>query len=453
MKELKILSPCGMLGYGFPADSFLKGVEKKPDLIAVDAGSTDAGPHKLGAGVGITSKEATRKDLEWILTWGYKLGIPVIIGSAGGAGAKTHVAWTLRIIEDIIKAKKLTFETAIIYADIPQTYVKNKWLTQQLEPLGPVPPLTETALENTKSIVGQMGCEPIIEALTHGAQLIVAGRAYDPAPFAALPIKHGFDPALAIHLGKILECGALCAEPGTTKDVMMGYLRADHFIVEPMNTQRICNPTSVAAHSLYEKSHPYFLYGPGFMLDLSACQFMQQTKNSVKVQGSRLTVAENYTIKLEGAAQVAYRTITIAGIRDPIIIANIEEITQNVKAQVDDYFDKIPATDFEVIFHIYGKNGVMGVLEPNPEPAHELGVVLEVVAKDQELANTICSFVRSTLLHYPCVGRKSTAGNLALLFSPSEITFGPVYQFTIHHLVTVLDPLELFTIEYKTLSG
>jgi hypothetical protein len=50
MKEIRILSPVGMLGYGFPAESFQKGLEKKPHVIAADAGSTDAGPHKLGAG-------------------------------------------------------------------------------------------------------------------------------------------------------------------------------------------------------------------------------------------------------------------------------------------------------------------------------------------------------------------------------------------------------------------
>ena len=62
MKELKILSPCGILGYGFPEESFNNGVKQNPDLIAVDAGSTDAGPHKLGAGVGILSKRAVKNE-------------------------------------------------------------------------------------------------------------------------------------------------------------------------------------------------------------------------------------------------------------------------------------------------------------------------------------------------------------------------------------------------------
>ena len=56
--NVKILSPCGILGYGFPKESFVRGIEMKPDAIVVDAGSTDAGPHKLGAGVAIVSRMA-----------------------------------------------------------------------------------------------------------------------------------------------------------------------------------------------------------------------------------------------------------------------------------------------------------------------------------------------------------------------------------------------------------
>lgn len=60
-KDIRILSPCGMLGYGFPEQSFLKGMEFNPHGIVVDAGSTDGGPHKLGAGVPIVSKRAVKR--------------------------------------------------------------------------------------------------------------------------------------------------------------------------------------------------------------------------------------------------------------------------------------------------------------------------------------------------------------------------------------------------------
>ena len=70
MKELRLLSPCGILGYGFPESSFLNGMAMNPDAIVVDAGSTDAGPHKLGAGVAIVSRRACKKDLEIMITNG-----------------------------------------------------------------------------------------------------------------------------------------------------------------------------------------------------------------------------------------------------------------------------------------------------------------------------------------------------------------------------------------------
>ena len=45
MREYRILSPTGIVGYGFPKESFELGVAQKPDLIACDAGSTDPGPY------------------------------------------------------------------------------------------------------------------------------------------------------------------------------------------------------------------------------------------------------------------------------------------------------------------------------------------------------------------------------------------------------------------------
>lgn len=452
MREVRILSPCGILGYGFPETSFRRGLARRPDVIAVDAGSTDAGPYKLGSGEGIVSRQATRRDLLPILTGGHELGIPVIIGSAGGAGARTHVERSIAVIEEIVREKRLSFETAVIHADVDRDTLHQRLDEKRIAPLGPVPELTHDAIDGAIRIVGQMGCEPIIDALDHGAELIVAGRAYDPAPFAALPIREGFDPALAMHLGKILECGALCAEPGTAKDAILGTLRDDCFIVEALDDSRRCYPTSVAAHTLYEKGHPYILHGPGIELDLSGCAFEAHGERSVRVSGSRGRATERYTVKLEGSSQVGFRTIFIAGVRDPILIENIDRITRGVAEEIRADYREVPESGYRLLFHVYGKNAVMGDLEPLGRPGHEIGVVVEVVASTQELASAICATARSTMLHYPYPGRKSTAGNLAFLYSPSDIACGPVYKFSVYHLVEVDDPRELFTTEYRKLE-
>lgn len=448
LKEIRVLSPVGMLGYGFPADSFQRGLDKKPHVIAADAGSTDAGPHKLGEGVGIVSEQATKKDLTLMLTAGCEHKIPVIVGSAGGSGAKVHLDWTVKIVKEIAAEKGLHFRMALIHAEVDKPYLQKKLAEGKIKPLGRVPELTPQDIDDATRIVGVMGIGSHIQALEMGAEVIIAGRSNDPAMFAALPVKEGFDPGLAMHLGKILECGAMASTPGTTSDCMIGYLREDHFIVEPTNPSRKSTPSTVAAHSLYEKSSPLHIIGPEGTVDITGSQFEQHGERSVKVSGTKLIPAEKTYIKLEGATRVAYRTICIAGVRDPIMIREFDACETHVRDTVRSYFSDIPSEDYQLIFHVYGRNGVMGELEPYREiVSHELGLVLEVVAKTQQLANTICAMARSTLMHHSYKGRVATAGNLAFPYAPSDIPTGAVYRFNVHHLVEVEDPGELFHIE------
>ena len=448
-RTLKILSPCGILGYGFPKDSFLKALEDRPNAIVVDAGSTDAGPHKLGAGVSIVSRMACKKDLYLLIKGSISLNIPLIIGSAGGSGGRVHVEWTMDIVKEILEEEKLSSKLAVIWADISKDRIKKAINLGEIEPMGSnIPKLEEDIVEDTASVVAQMGVEPILEALEQGAQIIICGRAYDPAPFAAIGIYNGFDEALSYHLGKILECGALCAEPGTTKDCIMGVLEEDSFYIYPTNPERRCTPITVAAHTFYEKDHPYILKGPGIILNLEACDFREVDCRTVRVKGSKIEKSNGYYIKLEGARKILYRTFVVAGIRDPILIDKLSEVEALVEEGVREYFSELPQEDFKINFINYGINGVMGELEPSLEKPHEVGVLFEVLAKSQELASAICSSVRSTFMHYGYEGRKSTSGNLAFPFAPSDVEFGPVYEFSIYHLMKVDDGKELFPIEY-----
>lgn len=447
--DIRILAPCGMLGYGFPEESFLSGMEENPHAIVVDAGSTDAGPHKLGAGVSIVSKRALKKDLQIIITNGLKNKIPIIIGSAGGAGARVHVESTLEIIKEILKEENLPASMAIIWADIDKELVISSLDKRKLIPLSPnVPKLDLTVIEETNGIVAQMGHTPILEALQSQAEIIICGRAYDPSPFAAVGIFHGKDPGLSYHLGKILECGALCAEPGTTKDSILGTIKDSTFTVKSLNSERKCTPLSVAAHTFYEKEHPYILHGPGFTLDLEKCTFKDIGNGVVEVANSQYIEADKHFIKLEGARKVAYRTIVFAGIRDPILLANIDNIEQRVEAQVREYYREIPVNEYNIQFNNYGINAVLGPRETEIFTGHEIGVLIEVNAKTQELANSICATVRSTFLHFGHEKRKSTAGNLAFPFAPSDIEFGPVYEFSVYHLMEITE--SPFGIEYKS---
>ena len=450
-EEFRILSTTAILGYGFPKESFEEGMKRKPDLIAVDAGSTDPGPFYLGEGVSFTDRGAVKRDLEIMITTGIKENIPVVIGTAGGSGAKPHLEWCADIIREIAKEHDLHFKMAMIHADMDKEEMKKALAEGKISPLDPAPQLTAEDIDATTNIVGQMGIEPIMKALDSGVQVVLAGRAYDPTVFAAPAIRKGYDKGLAIHLGKILECASICATPGSGSDCMFGYLGEDYFRVEPLSPVRKCTTLSVAAHTLYEKTNPYILPGPGGHLDLTNTTFEQDSENTVKVKGSRYVTAPKYTIKLEGAKCIGYRTASIAGTRDPIMISKIDDIVEGVRARVaDNYRDK--GYRYNLNFTIYGKNGVMGDLEPVKDAhPHELGIVIEVVADTQEQADTICASARSTMLHYGYEGRRATAGNLAFPFSPSDFHAGRVYVFSMYHIIEVEDPTALFPNDIVTL--
>lgn len=429
--------------------SFEEGMKRKPHVIAVDAGSTDPGPYYLGAGKSFTDRNSVKRDLEIMIPAALEAGIPVIVGTAGGSGGRPHVDLTLDIIREIAKERKLSFKMAVIQSEFEKELVKDNIRQGNITPIHPAKELTEADVDDSVRIVAQMGEEPFMEALDNGAQVILAGRSYDPSVFAALAVKEGFDKGLAIHMGKILECAAIAALPGSGSDSMFGYLNEDNFVLEALSDKRKCTTLSIAAHTLYEKTNPYVLPGPGGAINLHDTKFEQVDDDKVRVSGSRFVPTDEYFVKLEGVRKVGYRTISCAGVADPIMISKIDEITQSVKERVEDNFASYGFKDFFLDFKIYGKNGVMGMFEDKGVTAgNELMIIIEAVADTQEQADTICGFARSTMLHFGYDGRIATAGNLAFPFSPSDAKMGEVYEFNVYHLMKVEDSKSLFPIKY-----
>ncbi|MCL2753316.1 MAG: DUF1446 domain-containing protein [Defluviitaleaceae bacterium] len=439
MKEFRVLSPTAILGYGFPAASFEEGMRRKPHAIAVDAGSTDPGPYYLGSGKSFTDRGAVKRDLEFMLVAAIEAGIPLIIGSAGGAGADSHLEWNVDIVKEIAQEKGLSFTAAVISSQIDASLpLAAGGETLSLQQMYPAPMPTKEDIENSTNIVAQMGEKPFIDALDMGAQVIIAGRTYDPSVFAAPAIRAGFDRGLALHMGKILECAAIASTPGSGSDCMFGTLREDHFELDTLNPARKCTTTSVSAHTLYEKSDPTKLPGPGGILDLRDCTFEQASESSVIVRGSRFAPDEGQSfVKLEGAKLVGYRTVSFAATCDPIMIGKMDSIVTSVKEKVASNFEgKI--SGYFLDFKLYGANGASFYTtngEQSVATPAEVAIIIEAVAKTTADADTICSFARSTLLHFGYEGRKSTAGNLAFPFSPSDFSGGAVYAFSVYCLM------------------
>ncbi len=446
MTEITVLTPTGSLGYGFDVEAFDRAMGMGPHVIAVDSGSTDPGPHYLGSGQPLVPRISIKKELTTMIVAGVGAGIPVVVGSAGGGGTNTHVDWMADIVREIAAEMGLRFKLARIYADIPIDRAKQAVHDGEIQRFEASFDLTEELLDETVALVGQMGHEPIAEALRQGADVVIAGRAVDDCAISAFPIWKGADEAQAVHMGKILECGALAADPGGM-DVMVGRVADDHFVVEPGSTGRRATTRSIAAHSLYERENPFEQAGPGHALDLHDCRFEQSDDRSVRVSGAKIAHGEDYWIKLEGARIAGYRAICIAGVRCPTMIERIDDILDDVRREALDYFQD---NSLKIEFHVYGRDAVMRGMEPEKQiTAHELGVVVDCVADDQDVAHAASHHASGEMLHYAYPGWYNTAGNLAFPYSPSDLKAGPVYVFSAYHLMKVRDPLELFPIQME----
>ena len=445
--SMKIIALNGLLGYGYDEES-LECVKKMDvDFIGVDAGSSDPGPHYLGSGTSFTDRGAVKRDIELALVYALEKKIPFVIGSAGGAGGKIHVEWVKNIIDEIAAEHGLSFKMAIIQSEVTKDYVREKLRAGKIRDMGPGLPLTEEVIDRCDRIVTQIGIGPFMKALESDASVILAGRACDTAIYAAPAIMAGMDMGLAFHMAKIMECGSMCSEPMTASDIMTATIEKDSFTLEPANPARRCTVERVAAHTMYEQGNPYFIYEPDGFIDLKESKYEQVSARAVRVSNSRFHEAEVKTLKLEAAMLAGYRTISIAGINDPLTIRNIDFIFEAVKKFVAETMkDSIRPDEYFITLRKYGE-ALPGIAVPEM-PVNNMGIILDVVADTQEKANTICALARARMLHTDYPGRKSTAGNLAFPYSPSDIYCGAVYTFGMYHLAVVDDLCETSSISF-----
>ncbi|MBA4455149.1 acyclic terpene utilization AtuA family protein, partial [Cylindrospermopsis raciborskii CS-506_B] len=205
------------------------------------------GPAYLGGGRLATSPAITKRDLRLVIQGARQVGVPLLIGSAGTAGARPHLDQALAMIHAIAKEDGLKLRVAVIAADMDRDWLRGMAQAGRVQPIGAIGALTPAIIDGAANIVGQMGTEAFLRALAMEPDIILAGRACDTAVFAAVPLLLGYPAGPATHMAKIIECTSLCCIPGG-RDAMLGTLLGDSFELESMNPARAATPVSVAAH-------------------------------------------------------------------------------------------------------------------------------------------------------------------------------------------------------------
>ena len=450
--SLRIICPNGHMGFApTRTGSFERGLGFAPDMICCDSGSCDCGPVPLGSDTSVSPLAWQTHDLESMLLGARRLGIPMVIGSAGDTGTNSRVDLFVGIIRELARKHGLAkFKIGWFYSELDRETVRARMTGGDVvRGLDGRADLTAAELDATDRIVAVAGVHPFMRLLDMGADVIIGGRCSDCAIFAAPALRRGYPEALAYYYGKIMECASFCAEPYGGKESVMGEITAEDVRVTAMLPEQRCTVASVAAHAMYERSNPFYEYFLGGHIDMRDCHYEQFDDRTTRVTGPRYVPAEELRVKLEGAGKVGERTIGIVGVRDPYTIAHIDDVIAWARAQVQGRFGD---AGYTLTYTVYGRDGVMGALEPlRDRPGHELCVLVQGVAPTKAMAEEVCMMGSRQMFYARLPQVKGTAGGVA--FALDEVMpASAAYRWTLNHTMRVDDPMELFPVHIDTVG-
>lgn len=450
---VRVLVPSGALGLGYDSVALDRGISAKPDIIAIDGGSTDSGPSYLGRGVSKYSRVSTKAEWAGLIEARAAAGVPLVIGTAGTCGSDGAVDWLVGITEEILAETGRSARVAVLKSGQSAAAVQDALMAGRITPLHPAPDIDDTILNSCGNIVALAGAEQINAALDTGADIVIAGRTTDTAIIAALPLARGCHPGGAWHGAKIGECGALCATNPQSGVIMVDF-DEEGFTVSPLADGACATPHTVSAHMLYENSDPFILHEPGGHLDVTDAGYRALDATRVRVTGSKWVPSERYGVKLEGARRVGCQSVLLTLLRDRRYVENVDAwcsgLLSSCRAKVSERLGFGPG-EFDIELRVIGKDATLGHLENRSNSAVELGVLGIVTAGSPDAVDEIGKMLNPYLLHHPLTAGEEQPTS-AFPFSPAEIDRGEVFEFCLNHVMELSDPMDAFRLEVRDIG-
>ena len=141
--------------------------------------------------------------------------------------------------------------------------------------------------------------------------------------------------------------------------------------------------------------------------------------------------------------------LTAAGGYHALALRDNGEVIGWARTQVRERFGD---TGYELHYIVYGRDGVMGALEPMKDrPGHELCILVQGVAPTAATAEEVCMIGTRQMFYARLPDVKGSAGSVA--FALDEVLrTSPAYRWTLNHTLRCSHPLELFT-THMTAAG
>jgi hypothetical protein len=264
--------------------------------------------------------------------------------------------------------------------------------------------------------------------------------------FAAPAIHHGFPEAQAYYLGKVLECASFCAEPYGGKETVLGEVTQDDVRVTAMHPEQRCTVASVAGHAMYERSSPYYEHVAGGTLDMSECATSRRREDDAH-HGREVPARRGVSRQARGGGPDR-RALRRHG-RHPRPVHHRPRRRGDRLAR-DKVRERFGAAGYELHYTVYGRDGIMGELEPmRDRPAHELCILVQGVAPTVEMAEEVCMTGTRQMFYARLPEVKGSAGSVA--FALDEVLrASPAHRWTLNHTLRCEHPMELFRTEISS---
>src|SRR5260370_22570980 len=108
-----------------------------------------------------------------------KADIPVIIGTAGHAGGRPHLEWTVGIVRELARENNWHFTLAAINSEVEKEVLAEALARREIAPISPPPPFEPHYILNAERFVALTGIDPILRALDAGPPVVISVRCKD----------------------------------------------------------------------------------------------------------------------------------------------------------------------------------------------------------------------------------------------------------------------------------
>ena len=277
-----------------------------------------------------------KRQLDTLIAGARSIGAKFIIGSAGTAGGERNLQAVRELVEQIAKETRSALPVALLHAEMEQGLPEEEAGGRQDRPARPVPELTEEDIDSSEPIVGHDGRRAVHQGAGCGADVILGGRATDPAIFAGPPLlgRHPARYRLACrpHHGQGRDDDRPRRGDRVARDSCSSAMTTSSR--RPPKKAPTAHLARCAAVTLYENDSPYHTIMPSGVIDTSAAVYEAIDDGKVRSREAS-SIGTQVHVKLEGARFLGYRAMAFFAVRDPMIMPHVDEWLAKVKVNAE----------------------------------------------------------------------------------------------------------------------